>query len=216
MKATEYQLLFNQKDFQQLTVNVMQGDPLEHRFFGGNPAFQQKIDRVENKTLIRYIVLFYDPKSPLLHKIQDHVERKKAAALIAGFKSDDIKFADEVNEILYCKNREANTMIIEYLRYLKNPEWAYLASAWESYFKILLELASDVKTFEKGNKTAIDVANSRAALSQKASEMSEMIGEKTIKFLSQDTSPYLKTNLFDLIEVEKRKNKITPERQSFE
>lgn len=217
MKANEYVLLFNKKDFQSMTLQVMDIDPFEHNFFKSNGVFQNVIEGIDNKVLIRYITLFYDPKSPLPTRINDHIERKKAAALIAGFKDKNESFPKAIEDILYCKNKKANMMIVEYLRYLKNPDWAFLCTNYEAYYKILIELVNDAESLsEKGSsKTTIDIAVTRTKLSEQADIMAEKLSERTLKFMAQDTSPYLKDHLFDLIETEQEKPKITAERMAF-
>ena len=212
----DYLNQYNQRDYTSLTVNVMKPDviPSQHQFFAKKSSFQNKIEGVNTDTFIRYIVLFYDPKSPLLDRIPDHIERKKAAAQLAGFKAKDGKFPKAVETVLYCKNREANDCIVEFLRALRNPDYAFIASAWEGYYKILTEIMSDAKTGSgKGsNKTSVDIAASRAKLSQEASNMATDLNDRTLRFFSQDSSPYLSEHLFDLIETEKRGAVITQER----
>lgn len=193
-------------------VNVMKPDvePSKHPFFVRKTSFSQKIDGIKPDTLIRYIVLFYDPKSPLFDRIPDHIERKKAAAQLAGWKYKDNKFSKEVEEVLYCKNRLTNECIIEFLRAMRNPDYAFIASAWEGYYKILHEIISDTKI--SGTKNSVDIATSRAKLSEQADSMATTLNDRTLRFLSQDNSPYLREHLFDLLEDEVKVAVITQER----
>lgn len=209
----DYASLLAQRDFEGLTINVFKGKPLEHPFFAKKEIFHSDIS-VDNDTLVRYICLFYDPKSPLLQKTGDHIERKKAAAVLAGWKVKNDKFSNDVVEILYCKNREANELIIEYLRALKMPEWTFLCAAWENFHKVNLDMMSEATTqSEKGsNKTSIDIAKTRVALQNEAKIMTEGLTQHTLKFVNGDESPYLHSDLFDMIDKTRVLLKITPER----
>lgn len=210
---------YSQRDFVDLTINVMKPEiiPSEHKFFAGNEAFKVKVKGVDKDTIIKYIVLFYDPNSPLFERITDHIERKKAAALIAGWKVNDNKFPKEVDPILYCKSADTNLMILEYLRHLKTPDFAFIASANEAYYRILYEMMSDVTQIggKETAKTSIAIASERAELSKKANLMAADLQERTLKFLAKDESPYLLSGLFDMVENENKLKALTPERQVF-
>jgi hypothetical protein len=163
---------------------------------------------------IRYICLFYDHGSPLVRKIGDHIERKKAAATIAGFKvSEDLQFSSEVVDMLYCRTEKTNECIIDYLRGLNAPDWAYICATGEAYYSILEELASNVEEDSETTKTSVDIAQVRARLASQASTMGDDLKKKTWEFLSRDESPYLHKNLFSLIEEQKLRPKLTPEAQ---
>ncbi len=212
--------MFRPADFDKLTIKVMDQStpPSANPFFNKHQCFQERIDGIKQDDLIRYIVLFYDPRSPILDKFTDHVERKKCAATLGGFKSyPDGSWSKAVNGVLYCDNRTVIECIIEYLRYLKNPDWAFLCAAWEAYYQILTEMMSEAVSLggKAGTKTSVDIASSRAVLSEKANKMAQDLSDRTMKFLAMDESPYLKKGLFDMIESKRKLDALTAERQAF-
>lgn len=210
----DYMAEFGERDYKSMTFNVMMTKPTQHQFFMKD-CFQSRIDGIDNDKLIKYICLYYDPKSPLVHRVTDLIERKKAAAILAGFKHHEDRFDDAVIDMMYCRYYETNECIIEFLRGIRNPDWAYICAAWESFHKILTELQGEVRFLSQkgsGAKTNVDIANMRAKLSTEAKKMAEELNEITLRFLSQDESPYLKDHLFDLVDKQREVPKITAER----
>ena len=213
----DYAGIFAQRDFVSLTFNVMTPEivPHNHVFFKERPCYSAKIKGIDMDTLIKYICLFYDPKSPLRNKLSDHIERKKAAAELAGFEIQNEAFSPEVVDMMYCITPKSNECITEYLRGLMAPDWAFICAGWESYYKILEEIQGEA-TFlgtASGAKTTADIAKIRAALTGEANKMAADLTERQMAFLARDESPYLHKHLFSLIDKERKLPKITPERQ---
>lgn len=212
----DFHALFSDRDFEKMTVNVMKEQhPSEMEFFRNKESFFNQLV-VDRDLLIKYICLFYDPRSPLQTKLPDHIDRKKAAAVIAGFKPKNNVFAKEVQGVLYCTDKETNNCIVEYLRSLRSPTWTYLCANWESYHKVVEDMMNDASTMsEKGStKTSVDIAFQRTKLATQAKIMHNDLNETTLQFLSQDSSPYLSAHLFDLIEKERVIYNLSPERAS--
>jgi hypothetical protein len=222
----KYLSLVSDRDFDNMTINVMRKDtiPSEHVFFKQRPVFSGKM-KVDKNILIRYITLMYDPKSPLINKINEHIERKKASAVIAGWRpKNDNTWAPEVEDILYCRDPKVNDCIIEYLRGLQNDLWSALCAAREALYVVLHDLMEnkdhtrlDVKgkTYKGTSKTPVEIAKVRADLDEKAELMAERLNRRVLSFLRNDESPYLRKHLFDLMDKERMKLKITPERIAF-
>ena len=218
---TDYITLFKQSDFDKLTIKVMDRGvvPSQHPFFQKHQCFKEKIKDIDMNILIKYIVLFYDSNSPLHDKFHDHIERKKAAAAIAGWKADaKYKFPLAVQSVMYCNNRESNVCILEYLRSLNNDSWAVICTSREALYRVQEDLMSDAtSTSDKGTtKTSVDIAKTRAELASKTEEMADRLNKRMLEFLSNDASPYLRKDLFDLIDTTRKFAKITPERQAFD
>lgn len=223
----KYQSLCTDRDFELMTINVMRDGviPIEHNFFKNRPVFKT-IKAVDRDIMIKYITLMYDPKSPLINKLPDHIERKKAAAIIAGWRpSENNAWEKAVEDILYCKDEKVNSCIIEYLRGLQNDLWAALCAAREALYVVLKDLQDnkdhttvDVggKEVKRTGKTPVEIAKARAELDEKAEMMAERLNRRTLAFLAQDESPYLRKSLFDLIEKQRTELLITPERIAFE
>jgi hypothetical protein len=101
---------------------------------GKFPEFAEMVP--EKNKVIRYIVLFYDRKTPL-SRIESIPIRKAEAAKIAGFELEENKFTEFVEEVLSCENTLVNAMIIRYLRLSNNHKFAMLSTTTELFYRSL-------------------------------------------------------------------------------
>jgi hypothetical protein len=216
---TDYITLFKPSDFERLTIKVMEHPtPQDHPFFAKHECFQADIKGVDMNMLIKYICLNYDPRSPLLDKFNDHIERKKCAASLAGWKVDkNLKWQKNVEKILYCDDEQGNICILEYLRSLNNDSWATICTTREALYRIHQDLISEATTTnEKGStRTSVDVAKVRTDLARQTEEMTDRLNKRMLDFLGQDESPYLRSALFDMVDKTRKFLPISPERQVF-
>jgi hypothetical protein len=208
-------ILFNDKDFDSLTYNVMQYKS-DANLLSVFPTFNDlksfRDFKGEKTKVIRYIVLCYDKGSPILKKfIQDDVKRKTAAADYAGFIADDEGlFDNQVDMMMKCQNHEVNSMIIDFVRTFNDPNWALLMTGMESYYQKLQQIMN--ADFEGGKRDIFQIEETKGKLFKQAQEMSKSLDEAASKILS-DENIFLKRDLYCLIDQEsKNKLNITPER----
>ena len=90
-----------------------------------------------------------------------------------------------------------------------------MASGREALFMVMSDLISPAKSEKEGTKTTVDIATTRTKLSQQAEEMADRLNKRMLEFVAGDESPYLKEDLFTLLDKERRLPKITPERIVF-
>lgn len=121
------------------TVNPkMTVDERQKAVRSGNIA-KYKSQQISNNKVLRYITLFYDPKSPPNRFINDFVERKVVCAEMAKFEMDDTgTFRDVFNKILQGKNKTVNMMVIYFLRLLNNIDYATLRITLDKYYNEIL------------------------------------------------------------------------------
>lgn len=99
----------------------------------------------------RYVLLMYDPKSPVRNMMAlDWFEQKYEACAYSGFeltKGRDgyFRFSDKVVDMILGKIDEVNDIIIAFLGWLHNSQWDYMVFLKES----MLEFTRDAL----GNKT---------------------------------------------------------------
>ncbi len=99
-------------------------------------------------SVLRYIIMVYDPKSPLINNERDLNYRKGIAGELAGITDESMA------ESLYTSTHEySSELIIKYLmRFAKSKEWAaicaYESSFWES-IKEVIEPISGKNSKEK-------------------------------------------------------------------
>lgn len=164
------------------------------------PEFTRPIQPtgLDKNAVIAYIILFYSPTTPL-SKIPDIIDRKKTAAIEAGMVVDPEthRLPADCEEVLYCKNKHVNGMIIAYLRKFKNTKWALLCTGNESFYlklKMILDITND-----SDSKTDQEIEKIRGDLFKQAETMEASLSRIVSEFLSDD-SPYLRGDLFSFME----------------
>jgi hypothetical protein len=90
---------------------------------------------IDHDSLSKYILLMYDPNSPLIEIIDDYWNRKYEALELSGFKQRSGKFESKVENFVMGKNNEVNDIIIEWLIYVAKPKWTHLVFLCESLIR---------------------------------------------------------------------------------
>ena len=104
--------------------------------------------------IVSYIILMYDIKSDLKKLYEGLYERKRNAALLAGFELTNGKFEPWVESMILGENDSVNDAILRYVRLFGIPD----ATAYLAYTEILHKqvLAAMHETDEKKLKTIQD------------------------------------------------------------
>jgi len=141
----------------------------------------------EKRKVVSYVILLYDPHSPLRSDIHDLFERKRAAAKLAGFKVESSGcYSNKIEEAILGENEKINKAIVRYILCFSNPDFSMLVSFLDMFEKANIDAlrgkptASKIKNLETLNKTIkrLDAAifagneptNLRKALYEKADE----------------------------------------------
>jgi len=104
------------------------------------PAFEEYDGKLPKKKLFQYIILMYDPESPMRREVGHYMQRKKVCGEAVDFlKKKDGKWVEEVEALLTGKDVEANKLIAAYIKYMAIPEYTELI--------VLLEIQR-IKAFE--------------------------------------------------------------------
>ena len=91
------------------------------------PAFSEYKGELPPKKLFQYVILMYDPDSPMRREVGHYMQRKGACAEVVGFsKEKNGKWVDGVEHMLIGKNAEANKLIAAYIAHLAIPEYTEL------------------------------------------------------------------------------------------
>jgi hypothetical protein len=103
-------------------------------------AFSEYKGKLPPKKLFQYIVLMYDPDSPMRREVGHYQQRKGACADLVEFKKEkDGRFIKEVDEMLVGTDEKVNKLIAAYISHLAIPEYTELI--------VLLEIQR-IKAFE--------------------------------------------------------------------
>jgi len=163
-------------------------DPLKH--FTKLKVYQEFTAPVHNLSKLKvlaYISYMYDKNTPL-NAIQDILKRKVQAAELAGFKKEKGGvFSKIVENMMRCKNKAVNKMIIRYVRMQRNPKYSYLVTIEEAYYNELQKIleGDDAGSYKKARDMQKDV---------------ETIG---IELMNEDNNKLLADDLYEFIEMEK-------------
>jgi hypothetical protein len=165
-------------------------------------------------SVIRYIVYAYDRESPIVKRFLNDVEKRKTTACdYAGFSYDEKgRFSLDVDNMMKCKNRYINVMIIDYVRQYNDPEFALLISGYDAYWQKLVQ-ATTVEEGEEGAKRdAFQIEETKGKIFEQARKMASLLSELSIKILS-DENKLLRQDLYSIIDSSVRNRlRITPER----
>ena len=128
---------FKAEDFKHLRWNVQEvpreTDLLEaFPELGRYPELTAEITIDRNK-VIRFIILCYDKKSPLLAE-KNLIKRKVDACTLAGIEKEDGKFPKDIEEMISNKNLVINRMICRYSRLQSDLQYSLLAAGLENFY----------------------------------------------------------------------------------
>lgn len=133
----------------RLNTSRMMFDPQKPHFLANIKARVKAYSKVNvtrlkisERSLWEYIVLMYDPNSPLWIEEPDYYKRKYEAAVSAGFIPDKKgRFEEVVEKVLTGQISQINDVIVDFISLFGLPEYyqllAYLAIMSEETKKIL-------------------------------------------------------------------------------
>lgn len=137
---------------------------------------------------------------------------RKNAAIIAGWKPDkEGYFPKEVEIIMRGESAIVNCMAIRYARIYYNMEYTSLVSDLIAWYKLTYDINSDI-VVKDGN----DDAKQRALklMQDRKKFLENNISALMKKILSDDNNPYLKADLFRMVDDDADDIVLSPERMA--
>jgi hypothetical protein len=167
----------------------IKGEKVSEKFF--KAVGKREID-INHDALVKYILLMYDPHSPLIELIDGYWSRKYEALELSGFKSKEGKFEKKVEDMVLGKNDSVNDLIIDWLIYLSKPQWThmvYLCEALLRYTRQTMDVTFDAKTelYTQEKVKSTDIK----AVSELMDKMAEVVkkwttdGDETKEFMER-------------------------------
>jgi hypothetical protein len=163
-------------DFSKCLVDIEETDKeIEMSFSRLHESFAQWIAerkddlKLPTPAIIKYIVSCYDPESRIVkdNKARWTVKKKEAARFSGIMALANKGFEEDVQSVLYCKNRTVNTIIIRYISLLHDRDFLMYAI----YNEMLVSQGSQLLSFDFD----------KPAETAKAKENLESIQEDIIK-----------------------------------
>ena len=141
-------------------------------------------ESIDRDDLARYILLMYDPNSPLVELVDDYWSRKFDALELAGFKQRNGKFEPKVESFVLGKSNEVNDIVIDWLIYIAKPKWTHLVFLCESLIRYTRQAEDGINE----NKIApADVKAVNEIMDKMAKVVHEWLfkGDETKEFLER-------------------------------
>lgn len=161
--------LFSKEDF-----NSCMHNPLEPGFYDRSERLQEI---APDATTMAYIIMVYDPQSPIRKEFPELPLMKLKAADLTGFVLDHE--LDDSIDFYDC--------VIKYLKYADNRTWASIvsleATVWEMTGKLLKPV---VVVGNGGDKDRLAGVNMKPMTAVKLTELNELLDSLTHKFYSGD------------------------------
>lgn len=156
-----------ESNFKGCQFNPLAGRPLLEVFPVLEEIIAEEMRQSEDLDgLLRYIIMVYDPKSPLVNNERDLNFRKGIAAELSGLPID----ADRIQAVYACTYPGLAELICKFLvRFIKSKEWAaicaYEYKFWEAIRLLMQPIATD-----KSDREQLDAANKKDVLSASIDE----------------------------------------------
>lgn len=142
---------YSAKDFGACNFNPMTEEPM----LTGYPQLTEIIpvewyaERFLDN-IIRYVVMVYDPYSPLIFNERDLNYRKGLAAELSGF---DMEEGEIMVKIYNCSYSFVPDLILRYLmRFAKSKEWAAICAFEYTYWESIKELMVPIEGADSKKK----------------------------------------------------------------
>lgn len=151
-------------------------------------VFKSDIPTDRNKT-IRYVIYAFDRNSPL-NVINNVMEKRVEAALIAGFEPKEKRFPQQVDMMIRSLNGNINSMAIQYCIMQGEEDYATLVTFQEALRKQL-----EIMMNPGDDDTSKVIKNVK--------ELRVQVAELRQTLLSNNIDQYLTKSLYDFTEAER-------------
>lgn len=143
--------------------------------------------------ILRYIIMVYDPKSPLVLNERDMNYRKGVAAGLVGLEGDDI-----CESLFNSTHVYSADLIVRYLiRFVRSKEWAAICAFESAYTESIKEVIEPISG--KSSKERLDSVQKKAAVKEEIIKDIERLDKLYKTFFGEDE------------ELQKKAKRLTPE-----
>jgi hypothetical protein len=187
-------MIYKEKDFTYCQFNplvdgaMLQVYPLLSEIV--NPDWQDEyLD-----SILRYLIMVYDPKSPLVMNERDLNYRKGIAIELAHLENQEI-----TEPLINSTHKYSPGLLIKYLmRFSRSKEWAAICAFESSYWESIKEVMEPISG--KNSREKLDSVQKKAAIKEEIEKDIQRLDQLYRKFFGEDE---------DLMS--KNKRRLTPE-----
>lgn len=148
----------------------------------------------DTDVILRYTIMVYDPKSPLVVNERDMNYRKGIAAELVGLEDPEL-----CESIFNATHKYAADLIVRYLiRFIRSKEWAAICAFETAYTESIKEVIEPISG--KSSKERLDSVQKKAAVKEEIIKDIERLDKLYRAFFGEDDELQTKT-----------KKRLTPE-----
>ena len=145
------------------------------------------VDGMRADQVVRYIVLTYHLKSPLIQREENILQRKKRAMQIIGMTTDKKGFfSQHIMTVIANKNQKTIDLIFRFLRFENNIDWCELCALTELYFDYQKVISEETAGSDK--KTAADIMDKKLAARTKSKGLKDEMNALSLSVFKADVS----------------------------
>lgn len=170
-------LLFDpKKDFKDLKYNVfgIEKDVINAKAFRSYYVLlstEGNVKRPDLDKILRYAMALYDKRSPIPRAIANIGERKREAALSAGY---DLKLDDEALSALFdFTDHELQLIVLHFLREDNNMYWSMIVSNEQTFWEY--QRALNTIVIGKDEKNKLDALKVKSVLMDDCNTITERV-----------------------------------------
>lgn len=165
----------NPTEFSKMTWKVYSAKSDKEVDLSAIPSFSRiKADRLP---IIKYMAFLYDVESPFNKRIPDVTERKREAALLAGFDFTSPQGMAKAERLYKLSDEVYRDVVMDMLRYQRNKEFTQLVSL-ETFFeecaRRMFQPLEDIQD-GKNSKMEMDAVLVKSKISDEMQKTSEKI-----------------------------------------
>lgn len=158
--------------------------------------------------IVRYIVLVYHIKSPLIQYETDILWRKKRAMLLAGAEVNAKGFFSQwVNQVIGNINSYSRSLVMRFLRFEDSIDWVELCSLTELYFDYQQVISEETVGTDK--KSSADIMDKKLAARTKSKGLKDEMKALSVSLFRDDVD--LMNYVGSTITKEDIRSRLTPE-----
>lgn len=128
--------------------------------------------RADLDKMVRYIMVLYDKRSPIIKQITNIGQRKNEAALVAGY---DLKLdADLLEGLFDFIDTDLQILALQFLKDQNDMYWSMIVSNEQTFWEYQRALNARVEVFT-GDKQKMDALNIKSKLMDECDRITERV-----------------------------------------
>lgn len=174
---------YKKKDFNYCMFNPLVEEPMINAYPRLTEITTSEMTADEYlDSVLRYIILIYDPRSPLITNERDLNHRKGVAANLAGFDLDNREY---LKTIYACSQKYLVELIMKFLtRFIKSKEWAAICAFESAYWESITKVIEPIQG--KNSRDILMSVQIKAAIKDEIEKDTARLEKLYQKFLGED------------------------------